>query len=84
MKESGAMSYLNNFPTYKGDRPLKRGVYVNEEKEQVEDWTHRSLKAEDPDPIAITFEALGSSPEIALENWLRGLTASGGGGREIT
>ena len=78
------MAYLDNFPTYNGDRPLVKGVYVNKEKEQVEDWTHRALRAEDPNPIAITFKELGSSPEVGLEKWLRSLTASGGGGRDIS
>lgn len=72
--------FINKFPTYSGTRPPRQGRFVNVEKQQIEDWTHRSLKSDEPNPLFISFEALGGSPAINYERWLRSLTDDSGGG----
>lgn len=71
---------MDKFPTYTGDRPQRQGRFVNMEKQRIEDWTHSSLRAAEPDPLFITFEQLGENPEANFERWLRELTAEAGGG----
>jgi len=75
------MAFIDKFPTYKGDRPPVQGKFVNMEKEQIEDWTHRALKSDEPNPLAISFESLGNNPELTYEKWVQEMTSNAGGGK---
>ncbi len=74
------MPFIDKFPTYIGLKPSRQGKYVNMEKEQIEDWTHTALRSEDPNPLFISFEALGTNPELNYERWIKEMTSDIGGG----
>ena len=74
------MAFIDNFPTYKGDRPESQGRYVNMEKKQIEDWTHTALKSSEPNPLAISFKRLGANPEAVFDQWVKDCTSDIGGG----
>ena len=65
------MAFSDRFPTYPGI-PSTPGFYFNEEKLQIEDWTHTALNAEDPDPIHLNVEGMDDcKAEQAFNKWVQ-------------